>query len=130
MTPKQQFAKRLRAAMKRAGLEDSITELQLVFNRRTRGKPVSVQAAFRWFHGQSMPRHDSLLVLADVLSIDPSELEYGVKSPATAAEGQSWEKLATYPDREAVEAFVNLPLKERTIVREVILTFAKASRKG
>jgi transcriptional regulator with XRE-family HTH domain len=130
MTPKEQFAKRLRTAMKHAGIADSITELQLAFNRRWKGEPVGVQAAWNWFHGRTMPRHEKLLVLAEVLNVDPSELEYGIKSQATIAQPHPWEKLTTHLERESIEAFLNLPARERQIVRDVILTFAKAARKA
>jgi hypothetical protein len=130
MTPKEKFSKRLRAAMKQAGMEDSSTELEVAFARKWKGKPISAQAAWSWFNGKTMPRHDKVLVLAELLNVDPSELEYGVKSQATVVQSQTWEKLTTYGERESIEAFLSLPPKERQIVRDVILTFAKAVRKG
>ncbi len=130
MTPKEKFSKRIRAAMKQAGMEDSSTELRLAFNRKWKGEPVSAQAAWSWFNGRAMPRHDKLLVLAELLSVDPSELQFGVKSQATVAQSQTWEKLTTYGERDSIEAFLSLPPKERQIVRDVILAFARAARKG
>jgi hypothetical protein len=63
------------------------------------------------------------------LNVDPGELEYGVKSQATVAQSPAWDKLTTYGERESIEAFLSLPPKERQVVRDVILTFAKAVRK-
>ena len=130
MSPKEKFSKRIRAAMKQAGMEDSANELRVAFNRTWKGEPVSMQAAWSWFNGKAMPRHDKVLVLADVLNVDPSELQFGVKSQATIAQSPTWEKLTTYGERESIEAFLSLPPKERQVVRNVILTFAKAARKG
>ncbi len=129
MTPKEQFSKRLRAAMKQAGIEDSSTELQVAFKRKWNGEPVSAQAVWSWFNGKTIPRHDKVLVLAALLNVDPGELEYGVKSQATVAQSPAWDKLTTYGERESIEAFLSLPPKERQVVRDVILTFAKAVRK-
>lgn len=128
MTEKEKFSKRLRAAMKRGGLDDSSTELEVAFNRRWKGEPVSTQAVWNWFSGRAMPRHDKVLVLAEVLNVDPSELQFGSKSKE--ARSPTREKLTTCGERETVEAFLSLPPKARQIVREVILAFAKAARKA
>ena len=68
---------------------DSSTELEVAFGRAWKGKPISSQAARNWFHGKTMPRHDKVLVLAELLNVDPSELEYGVKSQATVVQSQT-----------------------------------------
>ena len=36
-----------------------------------------------------------------------------------------WERGVGYPDRDIFEAFLKLPVPQRHLIREVILTFAK-----
>ena len=126
MTLKDQFSERLRSAMATAGLEASGTALEGLFNRHWRGAPISVQAAWNWINGKTMPRQDKLQLLARLLKVDPHALQYGGAVPLTTAERRrSWEDRVTYAERETLEAFLRLPTPQRLLVREVVMTFAK-----
>jgi len=126
MDAKDEFSARLRAAMTAAGMEISGTELERAFNRKWGKTPISVQAAWNWLNGRTMPRNDKLQVLAKVLRTDPHVLQYGSGKPLTAAERRrEWEERATYAERETIEAFLRLPTKQRLVVRDVIDAFAK-----
>ncbi len=127
MNAKEEFSARLRAAMKAAGLEISGTELERAFNRKWNKTPISIQAAWNWINGKTMPRNDKLQVLARLLRVDPNALMFGTREPLSAAERRrEWEDRLSYAERETIEAFLRLPTKQRLIVREVITTFAKA----
>jgi hypothetical protein len=39
-----------------------------------------------------------------------------------------WNNLLNYEEREAFEAYASLPSKERKMVKEIILAFAKACK--
>lgn len=127
MDAKDEFSARLRAAMTAAGLEISGTELERAFNRKWGKTPVSVQAAWNWLNGRTVPRNDKLQVLAEVLRTDPHALQYGSAKPLTAAERRrDWEDRITYAERETIEAFLRLPTPQRLVVRDVIDAFVKA----
>ena len=127
MNAKEEFSARLRAAMKAAGLEISGTELERAFHRKWNKTPISIQAAWNWINGKTMPRNDKLQVLARLLRVDPNALMFGTREPLSAAERRrEWEDRLSYAERETIEAFLRLPTKQRLIVREVITTFAKA----
>lgn len=127
MDAKDEFSARLRAAMTAAGMEISGTELERAFNRKWDKTPISVQAAWNWLNGRTVPRNDKLQVLARVLRTDPHTLQYGSGKALTAAERRrEWEDRATYAERETIEAFLRLPTKQRLVVRDVIDAFAKA----
>lgn len=127
MTLRDEFSERLRRAMKDSGVEVSSTALESLFNRHWKGVPVSVQAAWNWLNGKSVPRQDKLLLLSKLLKVDPHALQYGTSHSLTAAERRrSWEDRFTYAERETLEAFLRLPAPQRLLVREVVLAFAKA----
>ena len=126
MTLRDEFSERLRKAMTDAAVELSGTALEILFNRHWTGSPVSVQAAWNWINGKSLPRQDKLQLLARLLKVDPHALQYGTPQPLTAAESQyGWLDLVSYSERETLEAFLRLPAPQRLLVREVVLTFAK-----
>lgn len=131
MNAKDEFSARLRAAMAQAGVEISGTALEGVFNRKWPGTPVSVQAAWAWINGKTMPRQDKLQVLARLLRVDPHALQYGATEPLKAAERRGpWDERLTYAERETLEAFLHLPTPQRLLVREVVMTFAKVYGKS
>jgi transcriptional regulator with XRE-family HTH domain len=126
MNAKDEFSARLRAAMTAAGMEISGTELERAFNRKWSKDPISVQAAWNWINGKTVPRNDKLQVLAKFLKIDPSALFYGTGQALSAAERRrEWEDRLTYAERETIEAFLRLPAPQRLLVRDVIATYAK-----
>ena len=126
MNAKEEFSARLRAAMTAAGLEISGTELERAFNRKWNQTPISVQAAWNWINGKTVPRNDKLQVLAKLLKADPNSLLYGAREPLSAAERRrEWEEKVTYAERESIEAFLRLPTHQRLLVRDVIATYAK-----
>ncbi len=127
MDAKEEFSTRLRAAMTAAGMEISGTELERAFNRKWGKDPISVQAAWNWINGRTMPRADKLKVLAKVVRADPIALMHGESVPLSAAERlRTWEAQVSYAERETIEAFLHLPAPQRLVVRDVINAFAKA----
>lgn len=127
MTVKDEFSKRLRAAMKTAGMKPSGTELERAFSLEWRGDPISVQTFSNWISGKHLPKPDRLPVLASVLKVDPHALMYGTSESMSVAERRrAWEDRATYAERQAIDAFLSLPTPQRLIVRDVINAFALA----
>lgn len=127
MDNKLEFAQRLRSAMVAAGLEPRPGVLLSVFNTNYWGRSVSFQAVSRWLKGEAIPAQDKLLVLAEILKIEPEVLRFGegIRKDLKARR-QTWEDGVNYLERETFEAFLKLPAPQRKIIREVILTFAKA----
>lgn len=123
---KTKFAERLRQAMQRAGYEPKPAVLEREFNLRNWGKPVTLHGVRRWLRGETWPTEDKLLILADWLKVSPQELRFGEEMQNRIGEHYKlWDAL-NYQERETLEAFIQLPAAQRKIIREVILTFAKA----
>lgn len=130
MDNKLEFAQRLRDGMVAAGLEPRPGVLLTLFNTRYWGRSVSFQAVSRWLKGEAIPEQDKLLVLAEILSIEPEILRFGEGIRKSLKERtQRWENGAGYLERETFDTFLKLPAQQRKIVREVILAFAAAALK-
>ncbi len=128
MDDKLEFARRLRDAMQAAGLEPRPGVLVNLFNTHYWGRSVSFQAVSRWLRGQAIPEQDKLVVLAGVLNIQPEVLRFGEGVRLSIEQrNHRWEMGVGYLERDTFDAFLQLPAAQRKIIREVIMTFAKAN---
>jgi hypothetical protein len=126
MNTKQEFSERLKAAMIEAGYEPRPSVLERGFNTCYYGNPVTVQAAYRWLRGLSIPEQDKLQVLADWLKIDPHILRFGGQISRNIAEKkQRWDDAISGAEREVLEAFIALPAEQKKVARAVILALAR-----
>jgi transcriptional regulator with XRE-family HTH domain len=126
MEHKLEFAQRLRDAMVAAGLEARPGVLLNLFNAHYWGRSVSFQAVSRWLRGEAIPAQDKLLVLAEILKVEPEALRFGEAVRHQVRERrQRWDEGMGYQEREVFDAFLRLPAPQRKLVREVILAFAQ-----
>jgi len=127
MNNKLEFAQRLQAAMVAAGLEPRPGVLLNQFNANYWGRSVSFQAVSRWLRGEAIPEQDKLQVLAGILKIEPEVLRFGdAVRQSVQQHRKRWDEGVGYLERETFDAFLKLPAPQRKLIREVILTFAKA----
>ena len=121
MNNKLEFAQRLQEAMRAAGLEPRPSVLLNLFNSRYWGRSVTFQAVSRWLKGEAIPAQDKLMVLAELLRIEPSALRFGVQAQARLeARQRNWDEAAGYLERETFEAFLALPPSQRKLVGDLI----------
>jgi transcriptional regulator with XRE-family HTH domain len=126
MNEKEAFAARLRQAMTEAGHEVRPAALEKLFNSRYWGRSVTFQAVSRWLNGRSIPTQEKLLVLADLLAVDPQALRYGKEAVRRIGEKRArWDAGLAPEDREMVDTLLRLPVAQKRIVREVIRAFAR-----
>jgi len=126
MEHKLEFAQRLRDAMEAAGLEPRPGVLLNVFNAHYWGRSVSFQAASRWLRGEAIPAQDKLLVLAEVLKVEPEVLRFGQAVRHRVQEHRRrWDAGAGYQEREVFDAFLALPAPQRKLVREIVMALAQ-----
>ena len=131
MDQKLEFAERLQAAMRAAGLEPRPAVLLNLFNANYWGRSVTFQAVSRWLRGESIPGQDKLIVLAEVLKVEPEVLRFGeAVRQSVQRHRQRWDEGVGYLERETFDAFLRLPAPQRKLIREVILTFAKVHQGG
>ena len=128
MNEKIEFTKRLRAAMTHAGYVASPSVLEHEFNLRWPGKSISNQAAWGWLNNRSIPTQDKMKVLAEWLKVEPDVLRFGDAVRLSVQQHKKrWDEGVGHVERETFDAFLQLPAAQRKIIREVILTFAKAN---
>jgi transcriptional regulator with XRE-family HTH domain len=124
---KAQFAERLREAMKAAGYEAKPAVLEREFNTRYWGRAMTLHGVRRWLRGETLPSQEKLLVLAEWLGVPPQQLRFGSEVTQRVQQRRArWDSGIGYEDRDIFEAFLKLPVPQRKVIREVILTFAKA----
>jgi hypothetical protein len=121
------FGERLRAALQRARLVESPSELVRLL-ARFGGEPVSPQAVSGWLKGRTMPRQANLRALAKLLSMEPQQLQYGEDNSRRTREPRQEFKLAPL-DQLALETFLSLPAAQRKLIRGLIDELARGSRK-
>ena len=127
MEHKLEFAQRLREAMLAAGLEPRPGVLLNLFNTHYWGRSVSFQAVSRWLRGEAIPAQDKLLVLAQILKVEPEVLRFGRAVRHQVQESRKrWDDGVGYEEREVFDAFLRLPVPQRKVVREIIFAFAQA----
>lgn len=123
---KKLFADRLRDAMKAAGYEAKPAVLEREFNTRYWGKPMTLHGVRRWLRGETLPTHDKILTLAEWLAVPPQQLGFGDEIYRKVEQRRArWDSGIGYEDQELFEAFLKLPVPQRKVIREIILTFAK-----
>lgn len=124
----EQFAERLRAAMEAAGYEARPSVLEREYNLRCWGKPMTLHGVRRWLLGQTIPKQDKMIVLAEWLGVSPQQLRFGTELDAKIEKRQSlWVDAVHHHERETFEMFLNLPAAQRKIVKEVIMAFSQAA---
>jgi transcriptional regulator with XRE-family HTH domain len=124
---KTQFADRLRDAMTAAGYEPKPAVLEREFNTRYWGQAMTLHGVRRWLRGETLPSQEKLLVLAEWLGVPPQQLRFGPEVVQRVLQRRArWDSGIGYQDRDIFEAFLKLPIPQRRLIREVILTFAKA----
>ncbi|MGO4552388.1 helix-turn-helix domain-containing protein [Lysobacter sp. 2RAF19] len=121
------FGERLRSALKAAGYRQSASEIAYLIVRHG-GDPTTPQAVSRWLNGKSIPRQRNLIVLAHLLRIEPTALQYGTEATSRVRETRVEFRIPAM-DQHAIDAFIALPPKARKVVRELIETLRENEQK-
>lgn len=110
--------------MEAAGYESKPAVLEKGFNTHYWGKPMTLHGVRRWLAGETVPPYDKVEALAKWLDVPVDQLYGGGRHQAQERRGR-WDAGIGWQDRDIIEAFLKLPVPQRRLVREVILTFAK-----
>ena len=125
---KAEFAVRLRAALKAAGIDARAATVERRFNSCYAGAAVTAQAISGWLNGKAIPRQDKMRVLAQMVGLDPHELQYGGR-PRVGEGALAWEAM-TAPERAMVDAYLSLPASRRKLVRELMAALTEKAGRG
>lgn len=123
---KKQFANQLREAMIAGGYEPKPAVLEREFNTRHWGKPMSLHGVRLWLLGETMPDFRKMETLSKWLGVSVQQFSYVGQTGRTVEQRRArWDSGIGYEDRDIIDAFLKLPVPQRKLIREVILTFAK-----
>lgn len=142
---KEQFAEKLKVALKNKGYEARAAVLEREFNLRYLGKNITLHAAAKWLRGEAIPRYDKIMTLSKWLQVPPEALVYGAdikqaevtESFHSETDAGYQERILDvaaslhretsigYQERALFELFLHLPAPQRMIVREIIIVFNK-----
>lgn len=127
MNEQAAFARRLKEALKREGIEESPTLIGQLLARYD-GEPVTSQAISGWLSGKHLPKQANMRALALMLDMSPYELQYGGKH-AGVREPKSAKPVSAV-DRLAIDEFLRLSQEQRALVRELIRTLLAQTKRS
>lgn len=92
---------------------------------------MTLDSVRRWLRGEVLSTHKKL-VLAEWLGVPPQQLNFGDEIQRKVEQRRArWDSGIDYQkERDIFEAFLKLPIPQRKLIREVILTFAKVQQGG
>lgn len=105
------FSLRLKTILLSKGLSESPTKLQRMFNNWCPGGKITVHAARKWLLGEAIPTQEKLRMLAEMLSVNESQLRYGTGPSSTGTNSPDTLILAKFVER--------LSLRSRRMVRQL-----------
>lgn len=111
---KNEFAKRLTAAMQQRGYKPEAAVLEREFNLRHYGKAMTLHGVNKWLKGESTPPYEKIITLASWLKIPPDELTFGLEiKQKIQQQNTRWTEEIGFQEREIFEAFLNLPAPQK-----------------
>lgn len=109
------FSRRLQAAAASEGVPVQPTAFARWFNRRSGMRPVTAHAVRKWLLGESCPTLPRVMVLAQLLGIDPLWLRFGTGTGQASSADR-----ASADERQLVEALQRLPARDRRLLLAIV----------
>ena len=116
------FAERLQIAMSAKAIKHSPTVLAKLFNAEFDGRAVTVHTARNWTLGLSLPTHDKLVVLAELLDTSAEQLRYGRHSEKTLmiSNSDGSETELTASQQQLVRKYIMLSGSQQRLVNDLV----------
>lgn len=121
------FGERLRAALDRARMAHSATDLARLVQQH--GAAVSTQAVQKWIRGQAIARGANLRALAKALRVPADRLYPGTQMDATAVR-DARSAYGCAEDQELFARYLALPDRHRQLVRDMIDVLSQSGATG
>ncbi len=114
---KKQFASRLKLAIDAKGLRNSPTEIANLFNGLYLGNPVTPHTTRNWLMGSSLPTHEKMVCLGNLLGTSPEQLRYGRSNEMTfVLDGHK----PSAEDQQFFKQYLNLNTVQQRLIRELV----------
>lgn len=122
---RQRFSERLKAAIASAGLVMSPAAFVKAFNARADGASITIHAARKWLHGEAIPTHEKIVILAVWLGVNAGWLRFGTAANDIFGAGVMPEAEISTPALALINDIMSLPERERRIVRGIVDVFMR-----
>jgi hypothetical protein len=116
------FARQFTVALHAIGIEPSPSVVANEFNRNFNLKTAKAHTVRKWLLGQTQPKSETLLLLANWLKVDPKDLispqseDLSIPNRLSFAFG--------FTDQDVISKYLAMTIKEKVAVRMVIYTIA------
>lgn len=120
------FANQLKSCLLTNKITPSPTVLAAAFNshyKTTVAKPHTVR---KWLIGETQPKSETLLLLANWLKVEPSELISKPTAETTTSNKVSFE--FDFTDQEVISKYLSMTVKQKVTVRLLIDAIADKGR--
>lgn len=120
------FSERLQQALSNCDYSPrSPTELAREFNQRFKGQSVTVHAARKWLHGESIPTQDKLRALAGWLDVPADWLRFGNES----GKGKGQAGQLSSVDLRLLNSLQQLDESQRQLAHEILRLIVRLNKK-
>lgn len=114
---KKQFASRLKLAIDAKGFRNSPTEIANLFNAIYQGNPVTPHTTRNWLLGSSLPTHEKMVCLGNLLGTSPEQLRYGRSNEMTfVLDGHK----PSAEDQQFFKQYLKLNTIQQRLIRELV----------
>ena len=115
------FARQLTAALYAMGIEPSPKVVATQFNLHCKSEAYKPHTVRKWLIGQTQPRSETMLLLANWLKVNPKDL---ISKPDEAVSSKASLEF-DYTDQEVISKYLAMSVNQKVAVRLVIDAIAE-----
>jgi hypothetical protein len=120
------FAFRLTAALRKSRIDPSPAVVASTFNKHFKVTTLKSHTVRKWLLGVSIPRTETLLLIAEWLNLEPQDLLTDKQAPKDLKNKVSFE--FDFTDQEVISKYLAMTVKEKITVRLLIDAIAEKHR--
>ena len=120
------FAQQLAKQLKKHQIEPTPSAFAAAFNKNYKTKAVKPHTVRKWLLGQTQPKSETLLLLANWLKVDPKDLISAPNEPVNMTNKVSFE--FDFTDQEVISKYLAMTVKEKITVRLLIDAIAEKQK--
>ena len=115
------FARQLTAALYAMGIEPSPNVVARILNHHCKSEAYKPHTVRKWLIGETQPRSETMLLLANWLKVNPKDL---ISKPDEAASSKASFEF-DYTDQEVISKYLAMSVKQKLTVRLLIDAIAE-----
>ncbi len=120
------FAQQLAKQLKNHQIEPTPSAFATAFNKHYKTNTVKPHTVRKWLLGQTQPKSETLLLLANWLKVDPKDLIAVPNEPVNRSNKVSFE--FDFTDQEVISKYLSMTVKQKITVRLLIDAIADKGR--